>query len=51
MNYQDNETAVVIEKEIECLNSYEKIDQFIGCVIFITYIDAKTLIVQIVNSF
>ena len=30
MNYQDNETAVVIEKEIECLNSYEKIDQFIG---------------------
>ena len=30
MNYQNNETAVIIEKEIECLNSYGKIDQFIG---------------------
>ena len=29
MNYQNNE-IVIIEKEIECLNSYEKIDQFIG---------------------
>ena len=30
MNHQNIETAVIIEKEIENLNSYEKIDQFIG---------------------
>ena len=30
MNHQNIETAVIIEKETENLNSYEKIDQFIG---------------------